>query len=227
MLDELLENFLTGGPQGKETYAAVAVNGRVIGSGRNAADHAEKLLVQGEDWTNALSQADAEGKPGEPAELSLLLNNSPCATCSEFLTGWLSRHSAAHPNVRFILAPSGLYAPGIATEDLREILGTFAAEMGHKRLEENIAVLTRDEIQELIAAIPSFGGVRTQGPDPDKATSRDHLRSLAGAGWDLHQLQMQSPQKPRQAELARRIGQVRKEIEKALEAKGKVGTPTT
>jgi len=226
-LDALLEQFRTGGPGGAETYAAVAVNGRLLGSGRNAGSHAEQELVNGEEWQEALRQADEEGSEGSPADLSLLLNRSPCSEqCAPFLASWIRRNRRAHPNVRFILAPSANYTPDIDIDDLRDALVTYLDATG-RDLNVPLGSLTRAQLEEILQGLDLMAGVRTTGARIGVATSMENLRTLEGAGWELHQLQIRATQRPSETLLARRVEAIRREADEALEEAGTVGTPTT
>jgi hypothetical protein len=226
-LEALLEQFRTGGPRGNETYAAAAVNGRLIGSGRNAADHAEQALVKSEDWAEALRQADEEGTADSPADLSLLLNRSPCSEqCAPFLQSWIRRNAREHPNVRFILAPSANYTPDINIDDLRDALVLYLDGTG-RELNVPLGSLTRAQLEEILEGLELMDSVRTTGARIGVATSMENLRQLEGAGWELHQLQIRATQRPSEAMLAGRVEIIRREADEALEQAGTVGTPTT
>jgi phage-related protein len=217
-LTELFQQF-TGG--GSDTYAAVSVNGRLIGSARQGSEHAEQEVVNSSDWEQALAAADQAASQGNAAEVVLLINRSPCGdVCTPFLTSWLRLNRKLHPRVKFVLAATGNYAPLINIEDLREQTQEYLDATGRG---DHIPVnqLTRQQLVEIL------GPFAVTGVAPNRSTTSAHLAQLAGVGWELRQLAV-GRQGPKENVLAGRIEGVRSRMHAAakrdVEAVSKKGS---
>jgi hypothetical protein len=214
-LAEVLDTFQEGG---QETYAALAVNGRLIGSASNAADHAEMELMGSVDWQNALDAATSEAKGGR-SDFSLLINRSPCGSrCTPNLARWLRANRASYPNVRFIIAATGNYTPPITKKQLLVQLEAYLVETG-RELAVPVASLTKDDLEDIFRGLIGAIGIRRED-----STNTDNLRSLSGAGWELHQLDVGIGPTPSGGLFARRIQVVRDEAALELQQSGSVGT---
>jgi phage-related protein len=214
-LAEVLDTFQEGG---QETYAALAVNGRLIGSASNAGDHAEMELMASPDWQLALDAAKAEAK-GSRSDFSLLINRSPCGSrCTPNLARWLRANRASYPQVRFIIAATGNYTPPITRRQLLLQLEAYLVETG-RELAVPVDSLTKDDLEDIFRGL--IGGIGIRRED---STNTDNLRSLSGAGWELHQLDVGTGPTPSGGLFARRIQVVREEAAQELQRRGAVGT---
>jgi hypothetical protein len=224
-LYEQVLRSMRGEGRWSETYAAVSVNGQLLGARPNAERHAEVELLGSDDWSRAIHQADEEAqRTGRVSEVVLVINRSPCkAICATVLANWLKANRAAHPRIAFILAPTGRYSPEITKEEMIIQIANNLEEKGQSlgrgvQLGDLIDKLKMADVRPVFERI--FGGlIRVRGAREDEITTEDELRLLAGAGWDLRQLQARPKASPAEGALAAMIEQVRKELVIAFESK--------
>jgi hypothetical protein len=179
-LDDLKPLFVVAG---FETYAAVSINGRLVGSRSNAAGHAEQEVI-GSIWPSALQQADALAKStSQRVRLALAINRSPChSICTPALItaiggakGWID------PRVDFVLAATGAYAPSRAMTPAE-----IQAET------QNIQALLSLPLAAAMKMVPKTAWVLAGTPNaPDPTTTMD-IGRLQGAGWDVRAMQTRS-----------------------------------
>ncbi len=184
-MQELREQFSTAG---METFAAVSVDGGLIGSVTNTSQgHAEEQLLRpGGRWDQALTRAESYLAADQTytVEIAVIINRAPCgAICTPALTRAViaaKRRLGRDSNrVRFVLAASGDYQPaesGSATPaQVRAQLAEFARARGISYLEaieRNVAMI-----------VQQAPNIRDLQP-----TSRAGLTLLEAAGWNVRVL---------------------------------------
>jgi hypothetical protein len=175
---ELREMFRT---QGRETYAALSVNGSLEGVFRNGAGHAEQMLLRSREWHSALDYARNRADNEERTGIAVAINRSPChALCTPELRSAIVGITASPRArfIRFLLTPTGIYEPTveITDQDIENFLNATAARLN----------ISRDEAAERYLVKLRRGLSREE--NRHFTTANDLLR-LAGAGWDIRQLQ--------------------------------------
>ncbi len=164
-----------------ETNAALSINGRRFGEvvASNNRGHAEQNLLT-TYWESALQQARELVARGTPTTITIAINRSPCHNiCTPALIAAMNRvEPELKRQVRFILAPTGIYEP---TERLTD--DEIQREMTEL---QRLARLHGRSVQTLIRE--QLSRVRYTS---DTTTFND-LRRLVAAGWDLAQLQARS-----------------------------------
>jgi len=217
LFNDIVMTF-SGQGRGSETLAVVSVNGGVLGARRNADQHAEQELLSSGEWQQALAQADAVGTPENKADLVLTVNRSPCkAVCSGVLANWLSANGSRHPNVRFIIASSGRYSPPVTKEDMVSQIWTTLLAMGWEpRVPFTVmADLPRARVQALFREV--IGPLMREATlRQEEITDQSDLARLAGAGWQLRQLQVVDRVTPAQGALANMLNRLGQDLGTAL-----------
>jgi hypothetical protein len=161
-----------------ETNAAISVNGKRVGEVAKSEKgrHAEDNLLAAH-WKQTLDLARESVKQGKETTVAVAINRAPCHNlCSPLLTNTLQ---AVEPDlkrqVRFILAPTGLYEPS-------ESLTAEEIEKDRKELE---AVAERQGVP----AEPLVRQGLAKARRTEDTTTMNDLRRLTAAGWDIRQLQ--------------------------------------
>jgi hypothetical protein len=187
-----------GPPESRdETYAAVSVDGQLIGSTVSAEEHAEFELVNSGRWEDAIGRASALAGGGKTAEVILMVNRTPCHTlCTNTLLGEIQRRRRAKeedrlPNgVKFILAATHPYEQRgkdlVRAAALRKAAEDFAQQG-----------IPPDVAKKALRKMAEKYGVLGLGPD---TTRLNDLRRLAANGWDIRALNVQlGPERPPKA----------------------------
>ena len=154
---------------------------------------------------------------GGRSDLVLVINRAPCkAVCTVRLTNWLSANRTRYPNVRFILAPTGTYAPTITREQMIvQILNYLDATgqqlQGGVSFQDFIATFTTEEIHASFER--QFGRlIHTSGAREEEATDESDLRWLASVGWELSQFQARPSPTAAELRFADMVGRVRENL---------------
>jgi hypothetical protein len=160
-----------------ETQAALSVNGRRVGEVAlsQGGRHAEENLLAAQ-WTNALQLARESVDAQQPTTVAVAINRAPChLTCSPLLTRTLTEvDPGLRSQVRFVLAPTGVYEPteALTQEEVdrqRQEIEVIAARLGRP-----VTAVLRQQL-----ALVRF---------TEDTTTFNDLRRLSGAGWDIAQL---------------------------------------
>jgi Domain of unknown function (DUF4157) len=197
---------------GFETYAAVTVDGRLIGVRTNEAGHAEQEVI-GSVWTPALNAADAAARvsKGRKVQLALAINRSPChSICTPALVSAIGAAKRwIHPDVQFVLAATGAYAP--STEMSPAERRAFALD---------IQRALKVSLKKAMRMVPKTEWVVASGgqkiADP---TTLPDISRLQGAGWDVRALQAREHPTGAQRQWLQAVRNVKQKIAAAVNAK--------
>lgn len=164
--------------QGYETISAVTVDGRLVGTATSAGEHAEERLISSGIWQQALNLA----RTTQAGEIALLINRSPCQSCSRVLVDTVRAARAQCPNVRFVLAPTGVYEPSVDIPD-EEV----------RRDAEQLANNVKVSLSEALKLVAKRGVYTVREPDASAgrrggATTNLDIQRLRSAGWELRLL---------------------------------------
>jgi hypothetical protein len=166
--------------QGYETYAAVTVDGQLIGAVTSGGGgHAEERMLESDIWSKAVAQAKIAAQSKGSSEVAMLINRSPCTRCAPQLVNALKAIKGSSPGVQFILAATGDYQP--SREPSEQEIQADAKELTQKMgisLKEAFTYTTKRAIRREDSADPTKGG----------ATTIADIGRLQGAGWQLQQL---------------------------------------
>ena len=188
--------------QGYETYAAVTVDGRLIGTQiSGGGDHAEERILYSGLWNSALAQARTAAQTRGSSELALLINRSPChSRCTPSLIKALKEAKSSSPGVQFVLAPTGTYEPSIAAPE--QEINSYAS-----RLAEELKI----SLKQALKRTQKTDYLREDPKKPDKGgvTTMNDILELQNAGWQLQQL------------LARRVSERGEQLRVAIERAAK------
>ncbi|MGY1727855.1 DUF4157 domain-containing protein [Geodermatophilus sp. SYSU D01062] len=188
---------------GEDSYAALAVDGSRVGelSSSRRGLHAEEGLVRSSAWTDALDTAKQSVAANGSSTLTLMINRSPCAACTEWLVSAIKEARSrlgdgVHSRVLWRLAATGTYRrqARIKPADmaiLREGAQKIATRLGRPFDEvfEEQAEIWREDLRSS----------STEWSDADEEYSG--LASLASAGWQVFGLDTGGPLLPRRLEM--------------------------
>lgn len=164
-----------------ETNATLSINGRRFGAvvASDNRGHAEQNLLA-TYWKSALQETRALVARGTPTTVAVAINRSPCHNiCTPALVAAMNGvEPELKHQVRFILAPTGVYEPTARLTD-EEIQREHAELRRVAQLHgRSVRTLIRDQLSKVRYT-------------KDTTTFSD-LRRLVAAGWDVAQLQARS-----------------------------------
>jgi hypothetical protein len=192
------------------SYAAVAVNGRQIGSLSSSGGgvHAEERIVCGPDWTEAIKAA--REAPGA-SRVTVMINRTPCSACVEFLkTAIENAREELGPDapVTFVLAATGTYRRQgrLKAADRQKIEDALA----HLK-EHDDAIYQARLLEEIEFWKEDLRSDSTEWEDSDEEFSG--LGDLDAAGWEIMGLDVGQKLTPRQIEMGQIAARLAGDVE--------------